>query len=129
MEHHPYFRTNLYRYHSSEALTVSPQPLLVVSLASPLQHVPLHVLTVSPPLLLAMVVARLVSGKYPDAPPPPYALTVSPQLLLVVVVAPLVSGEAQEEVVLLVLGVVVPLGSRRGSGAAVLRQEGDHVVS
>ncbi|KAG3249355.1 hypothetical protein PI124_g5978 [Phytophthora idaei] len=86
-------------------------------------------LTVSPPLLLAMVVARLVSGNYPDAPLPHYALTVSPQLLLVVVVAPLVSGEAQEEVVLLVLGVVVPLSSRRGSGAAVLRQEGDHVVS
>ncbi|KAG3019387.1 hypothetical protein PC128_g15205 [Phytophthora cactorum] len=75
MEHHPYFRTNLHRYHSSEALTVSPLPLLVV------------------------------------------------------VVAPLVSGEVQEEVVLLVLGNVVPLGSRKGSGVAVLRQEGDHVVS
>ncbi|KAG3166905.1 hypothetical protein PI126_g4009 [Phytophthora idaei] len=56
-------------------------------------------------------------------------MVVSPQLLLVVVVVPLVSGEAQEEVVLLGLGVVVPLGSRRGSVVAVLRQEGDHVVS
>ncbi|KAG2995833.1 hypothetical protein PC121_g20768 [Phytophthora cactorum] len=79
--------------------------------------------------LLDIVVARLVSDKYPDAPPPPDALTVSPPLLLVVVVAPLVSSEAQEEVVLLVLGVFVPLGSRRGSGAAMLRQEADHVVS
>ncbi|KAG2765944.1 hypothetical protein PC129_g18614 [Phytophthora cactorum] len=73
--------------------------------------------------LLDIVVVRLVSDKYPDA------LTVSPPLLLVVVVAPLVSSEAQEEVVLLVLGVFVPLGSRRDSGAAMLRQEADHVVS